>query len=139
MDSKTLDDLQDGLQRWARGAYDCEAAIIMLTETRLWPKLAGELIAHHAIGRDDDGRPWIDVDCLPTAVADSALSGGERRVLNLACSFLGVDSPPLASMLSSLDDEVMFTFLQASAHLSGWHERGLAVMKVTVSPKSWIS
>jgi hypothetical protein len=137
MDSKTLDDLQDGLQRWARGAYDCEAAIIMLTETRLWSKLANELMAHHAIGRDDDGRPWIDVDCLP-AVADSALSGGERRVLNLVCSFLGVDSPPLASMLSSLDDEVMFTFLRASAHLSGWHERGLTLEKTVVVPGPWL-
>ena len=49
----------------------------------------------------------------------------ERRVLWLIASLLGVvTAPPIGELLSGIDDRNVEVFLQAAAHLAGWHERG---------------
>jgi hypothetical protein len=118
------DDMVIGLEQWARGAYDCEAAVMMLTRCSLWPRFSNSLLAHRAIGWGDRGAAWIDRDALESYANDNAMSGGEQRTLWLAASLLGVSSPPLGRLLSGVDEVNVAVFLQAAAHLAGWHEQG---------------
>ena len=126
MDETESDRLVIALERWARGAYDCEAAVMLLTRGTLWGRFKNELQAVRAVGVDEASeRGWIDRDALEEFALDNGLSGGERRMLWLIASLLGVASaPPVGELLSGIDDRNVEVFLQASAHLAGWHERG---------------
>mgnify|MGYP003499512002 FL=1 len=126
-----MSDIEDdrvviALEGWARGAYDCEAAVMMLTRGTMWRRLKGDLLSVKAIGTDEEGgRGWMDRDALEEYALDNGLSGGERRVLWLIASLLGVvTAPPIGELLSGIDDRNVAVFLQAAAHLAGWHERG---------------
>ena len=99
---------------------------MMLTRGTMWRRLKGDLLSVKAIGTDEEGgRGWMDRDALEEYALDNGLSGGERRVLWLIASLLGVVSaPPIGELLSGIDDRNVEVFLQAAAHLAGWHERG---------------
>ena len=60
-----MSDIEDdrvviALEGWARGAYDCEAAVMMLTRGTMWRRLKGDLLSVKAIGTDEEGgRGWM--------------------------------------------------------------------------------
>lgn len=126
-----MSDIEDdrvviALEGWARGAYDCEAAVMMLTRSTMWRRFKNDLLAVKAIGIDEESsRGWMDRDALEAFALDNGLSGGERRTLWLIATFLGIESsPPVSELLSGVDTQNVEVFLQAAAHLAGWHERG---------------
>jgi len=113
-----------GLERWARGAYDLEAAVMMLTRCSLWPRLYNELLARNAIGYDDFGNAWIDRDEILPVAQDNGMSGGERRVLWLVVSLLSLGGAPgVGDLVPGIGDADTSLFLHATAHLAGWHQR----------------
>lgn len=109
-------DRADGLRAWARGMHTLTAAAELLIRSGP-PLLTGPWVE-----RDPDaGRYWFNTD---TATQEGGyLSGGERRVLDLAAA-LASDAHPVAlgDAVSGLDRKHLDLVLTAIAHAAGSHE-----------------
>lgn len=110
--------IEDAVRAWAKGSLPTEAGAELLIRH-------GKTI--HA------GAPWIDVWEEPTAdrpgsvsididkllYESGAFSGGERRLVAIACSLLGGPAVDLADELPGLDRDGMNLVLAAAAHAGG--------------------
>ena len=111
----TSSDLEVSLRAWARGMYTTEAAAELLIRA----------------GHARPGAPWL-VDAgdgrtgiEPTRLLASTgtMSGGERRLVDVALSLLSNDHPvDLGDAISGLDRHGVDLVLAALAHASGSHE-----------------
>lgn len=110
-----MSELHDAVRAWAKGMYPTEAG--------------AELLIH--AGRIYQGAPWlevlsdrrvaIDVDVL--AQHRGVLSGGERRVVDVAASLLDPEHPiDLNDAIPGLSRDGVVLVLAAIAHASGSHD-----------------
>lgn len=112
------DDIEDGvadeLRAWARGLLPLEAAVDLIATA-----CSGVLLAGPWVRQDDRGRRWFDPD---VATAEKGyLSGGERRVLDIATSLASGEHPvDLSDALTGLDRDGAQAVLAAVARASGW-------------------
>jgi hypothetical protein len=100
------------LRRWAQGSLPVEAAVELLV--RAW---GGRLLNGSWI-QVEPGAAWIDADS-----ADGGyLSGGERRLLNIALSLADYDHTVcLNDVLPGLDRTALRLVIAATAHAAGAH------------------
>lgn len=107
-----------GLRRWAKGVYASEAAVELLIRFNHGRLLHGPWIEHD----DQHGRYWFSADMVP--VDGGVLSGGERRVLEIAASLADPYAARigLGDLLPGLDREALALVLSAVAHAGGSHE-----------------
>lgn len=111
-----LSDRAEGLRAWARGMYTLTAAAELLIRFGP-PLLTGPWVEHDP----DAARYWFNTE---TAAEEGGyLSGGERRVLDLAASLASDERPvALGDAVSGLDREHLDLVLAAIAHAAGSHE-----------------
>ncbi|QDP94799.1 hypothetical protein FOE78_01690 [Microlunatus elymi] len=120
-----------GLRAWARGSYAEEAAV--------------ELLARSFGGRfastgwpwvqqcDRAGWFWLNPDAIWTG--SGALSGGERRLLNVVAALVGGQPlTDLGGILAGLDRQNLALVLAAFAHAGGSHEHALLIMTADGQP-----
>jgi hypothetical protein len=111
----------EGLRAWAAGSYATSAAAELLIRFGP-PLLTGPWVEHDP----DRGRYRFNTD----AVEEHALqlSGGERRVLEIAAS-LAVDWYPVAlsDAVAGIEREHLDLVLAAIAHAAGSHEHARLV------------
>lgn len=100
------------LRRWAQGSLPAEAAVELLI--RAW----GGRLLNGSWVRVEPGWAWIDADR-----ADGGyLSGGERRLLDIALSLAARDrAVSLNEVLPGLDHTALRLVLAATAHAAGAH------------------
>ncbi|MFC7622461.1 ABC transporter ATP-binding protein [Microlunatus sp. GCM10028923] len=111
------------LREWARGLYTTEAAAELLIRA-----MSGRLMNGPWIGCEDDGTVWFDTSQVREA---GYLSGGERRLLDLAAS-LSADRPVhLGDTLTGLDRSTVVLVLAAMAHAAGTHEHSRMTTEAT--------
>lgn len=113
----TATSTEEGLRAWAHGLYPVEAAVELLIRTGLARRLGAAVQAS-----DDNSMWWID---WPKAMDEAGvLSGGERRIVALACS-LGSSEVlvNLSDAVSGLDVEHVRLVLAALDHAAGARER----------------
>lgn len=110
-----------GLRAWADGMYTLTAAAELLIRFGQ-PLLTGPWVEHDPV-RD---RYWFN-----TAAVDAHggyLSGGERRVLDLAAALASDEHPvALGDAVSGIDRKYLDLVLAAIAHAAGSHEHSEAV------------
>lgn len=114
-----------GLRAWSKGAYAEEAAVELLARSfggrfasRGWPWIKG---------CDRRGWFWIDPDGIWTG--SGALSGGERRLLNVVAALVGGQPlSDLGGVLAGVDRENLALILAAFAHAGGSHEHSLLIL-----------
>lgn len=102
------------LRRWARGAYDTEAATELLIRT----------------GWADTGLPWIadgsiDFDAIVEHIG--GYSGGEQRLLRIVASIAGHGVVNLNDAAGGLDRRTLNFVLAALAHLAGSHQHSTPI------------
>lgn len=107
------------LRTWARGLYALEAAAELLIRAQ-----SGRFLHGPWIRRDKHGT-WIDPSGVDRA---GFLSGGERRLLDIALS-LATDNRPVSlnDALPGLDRRALSLVLAAVAHAGGSHEQSVLV------------
>lgn len=113
-----------GLRSWARGAYAEEAAVELLARSfggrfasTSWPWVRP---------CNGGGWYWLDADAIWTG--SGALSGGERRILNVVAALVG--GQPLADLggvLAGVDRRNLGLILAALAHAGGSHEHSVLI------------
>jgi hypothetical protein len=110
----------EALRAWAKGIYALEAA------TELLIRGFGGKFAQPGnpwVGYDPthgSGSWWIEFEKIPEETG--ALSGGERRFLDLVAS-LGADVPvAMGDILSGMDRTNLVLAMAAMSHASGAHE-----------------
>lgn len=103
-------DRADGLRAWARGLLPLEAAVELLVCSHGGRLLDGPWI------RRDEGGPWFDAALVD---GGAVLSGGERRVLDIAVSLAGGPPVSLDDVLTGLDGPTLDLVLAALAHAGG--------------------
>lgn len=112
----TATDTAEGLRRWAKGLYPHEAAVELLIRFS-----GGRLLAGEWIEPIEDGFVRFDVERVSEA---GYLSGGERRVLEIAASLVGSrHEVALTDVLPGLDRAALELVLAAVAHAAGSHEQ----------------
>ncbi|GGU26608.1 hypothetical protein [Nocardioides albus] len=116
-------ELAQSLREWARGLYSLEAAVELLIWFNHGRLLDGSWIEHDSEG----ARYWFSADMVPTDGGE--LSGGERRVLEIAASLA---EPSLAKVglgdgVTGLDRDALDLILAAIAHAGGSHEHSRPV------------
>ncbi|MDP5226908.1 MULTISPECIES: hypothetical protein [Arthrobacter] len=107
----------EGLRSWAAGILAQEAAVELLiafSRSRLldgpWVREGGGV-----------GSFWFDEDVA--AEAGGYLSGGERRVLDIASSLASPSHPlDLGDAITGLDPEALRCVLDSLAHAGGIHQ-----------------
>lgn len=108
----TPEQLLAGLRAWAHGSRTTEAAVELLIRHQR---------AIHArapwLNVTEDGVCSIDVDALRWH--SGAWSGGEQRVVRIACSLLGGDPVRLDDDISALGRPEMDLVLAALSHAAG--------------------
>lgn len=110
MTATNTDDLRD----WARGLLPLEAAVGLIITA-----CDGRLLCGPWTVSDDRGGLWFDPDIA--AAEKGVLSGGERRVLEVAMSLASSDHPvDLADAICGLDPDALDHVLSALAHAAGW-------------------
>lgn len=104
------------LRAWAKGIYGTEAAVELLARAfdgRFaepgWPWIR------------DNGRAWLEAEEILNHAG--ALSGGERRLLEVVASLAGAHSVDLADVLAGLDRSTTELVLAAMSHAAGTHEQ----------------
>ena len=97
------------LRKWARGAYDTEAATELLIRTR-WAGTEHPWV--------EDG--WIDFNNITEHIG--GYSGGEQRLLRIAASIGGDELVNLDDVIAGLDRRILDLVLAALAHLGGSHQ-----------------
>ena len=113
----------EGLRAWAAGMYTLAAAAELLIHYGS-PLLNGPWVEYDP----DRERYWFNT----VTVAEEAgyLSGGERRVLDIAASLASDERPiALGDAVSGLDRKPLELVLAAIAHAAGSHEHSAAVTK----------
>lgn len=102
------------LRAWARGLRPLEAAVELIATA-----CGGVLLTGPWVRQDEHGRHWFDPE---VAAAESGyLSGGERRVLEVAMSLASDQHPvDLSDAVTGLDRAGTQAVLTAVAHASGW-------------------
>lgn len=110
----TSDDAAAQLRSWAKGMYTTEAGVELLIRS-------GRVYAGapwlHAV----NGRVAVDVDEL--LASSGVLSGGERRLVDVAASLLSEAHPvDLGDAIAGIDRPGVELVLAALAHASGSHE-----------------
>jgi hypothetical protein len=84
------------------------------------------------VERNENGQVWIDYQAAAELADNCAASGGEKRMLRLACSLVGripehgsahMDDWTLGEMLSGLDDANRELALGAITYAAGYHRR----------------
>lgn len=101
--------LADKIRAQAAGTYPTEASALLIT-TALGGRLVDQLpLAWH-------GDRMAEIDWAAARETTGYLSGGERRILDLADSLFTGHPINLADALSGLDDHNARTVLQAVAH-----------------------
>ncbi len=115
------------LRTWARGLYTCEAGVELLI--RAW---GGRLLTGPWIVTDPaDGTVWFDTRKVSEA---GYLSGGERRMLELAASITADRPIHLGDTLSGLERHATELVLAAVAHAAGTHEHSEMTFDVDGRP-----
>ncbi len=110
----TMTSTEDAVRAWARGLYPTEAAVELLIRT-------GHVYDRAPWGITDGDRAWIDVDQLIEHTG--GLSGGERRLVDVAASLLSPEHPvDLNDAIPGMDRAGVDLVLAAIAHASGSHE-----------------
>lgn len=103
------------LREWAHGLYTTEAGVELLI--RAW---GGRLLSGPWISSDAaNGTVWFDTRKVREA---GYLSGGERRLLDLAASITADRPVHLGDTLSGLERHATELVLAAVAHAAGSHE-----------------
>jgi len=101
------------LRAWARGLLPLEAAVELVATA-----CGSRLLTGPWTRRDDHGGRWFD-----TGVAEAekgCLSGGERRVLEVAMSLASSEHPvDLSDVICGLDIDDLDAVLQAVSHAGG--------------------
>lgn len=106
----------EGLRAWAMGMHTLAAAAELLIRSGP-PLLTGPWVEHDP----DAGRYWFNVEAV--AEHGGYLSGGERRMLDLAAALAAAEHPvALGDAVSGLDREHLALVLAAIAHAAGSHE-----------------
>lgn len=113
--------VEAGLRAWAMGLYPTEAAVELLIRgfgaRGPWVQPA-----------EDGSRFYLDTDLLLSEGVEGPYSGGERRVLAVVASLLGVAPVDLSEALPGLDREKVALVLAAVAHAAGSHEHSNIVI-----------
>lgn len=110
----TSDDVAAQLRSWARGMYTTEAGVELLIRS-------GRVYAGAPWLHAEDTRVSVDVDEL--LVSAGVLSGGERRLVEIAASLLSKDHPvDLGNAIAGIDRHGVELVLAALAHANGSHE-----------------
>ena len=105
------------LRDWARGLPTLEAAVELLVTT-----LDGRLLDGPWIRKNDAGGRWCDPDLA--AAQSGHQSGGEKRVLTIACSLARADHPVvLGDAITGIDPDAVSAVLTAMVHASGIEAR----------------
>lgn len=102
------------LRKWARGAYDTEAATELLIRT----------------GWAGAGRPWVEDGWINfTNITEhiGGYSGGAKRLLCIAASIGGAELVNLNDTIGGLDRRTLELVLAALAHLGGSHQHSSAI------------
>ena len=108
----TPEQLRSGLRAWASGSRTTEAAVeLLIRHRRAIHSRAPWLIS------TEDGRWSIDMEALRWHAG--AWSGGEQRVVRIACSLLGGDPVRLDDDISALGRPEMDLVLAALSHAAG--------------------
>lgn len=111
------DDRTDSLREWACGTYPLEAAAELVIRAAGGRLLRGPWV----LWDDERARYWFDAE---TAAENGGyLSGGERRLLDIAVSLVDREHPvDLGDAVSGLDRESLALVLASIAHAGGSHE-----------------
>lgn len=119
------DELVDGLRAWAAGAPPVEAAVELLARHGVWirrvaadPNSFGRALDRN-VGMAAQGMAAFRWHHLAEAGRETGASGGEHRVLRLACSLGGNTPAALADDLTGLDEANLRLALAAMAHANG--------------------
>ncbi|WP_169252850.1 hypothetical protein [Brevibacterium sp. 'Marine'] len=103
----------EALRSWARGLLALEAAVELLVTA-----LDGRLLSGPWVRQDEAGCLWFD-----PAVAEAEqghLSGGERRVLEIATSLASSEHPvDLSDAITGLNPDALDAVLEALALAGG--------------------
>lgn len=123
----STDELEDALWRSARGLYPAEAAVLLLARALdgTWlRRLDGAgLIEWDEPDQDDPRGPrYARIRWGEAADHPFGASGGETRVLRLACSLAGAAPISLGDAVTGLDRTNLALVLAAIAHANGSHE-----------------
>lgn len=117
--TKIVDGITDSLRTWARGDLALEAAVELLATA-----LGGRLLYGPWIRQNGTGGVWFAPDVAAAEVG--VLSGGERRVLELATSLTSDDHPvDLGDAITGLDPHVLDAVLRALGHAGGHRAGGV--------------
>ena len=113
----------EGLRAWAAGMHTTAAAAELLIRSGP-PLLTGPWVEHDP----ERGRYWFNVEAA--AEHSGYLSGGERRVLDLAASLASDEHPvALGDAVSGIDRKHLMLVLAAIAHAAGSHEDSRPISK----------
>lgn len=103
------------LRAWAQGDLPREAAVELVATA-----CDGRLLTGPWARLDKHGRNWFDPD--RAASEKGFLSGGERRVLEVATSLVSSDHPvDLSDAICGLDPNDLGPILAAISHAGGGH------------------
>lgn len=104
----------EDVRRWAAGMHATTAGAELLIRQGVAVYDGAPWI------KPSNDRAWIDVDLL---LHESGVwSGGEQRVVRIACSMLGGPPVDLSEELPGLDRRATELVLAAVAHAAGSHE-----------------
>ncbi len=110
----TMSSTEEAVRAWAEGLYPTEAGVELLIR-------AGQIYDGAPWVIADGDRAWIDVDRLIEHTG--GLSGGERRLVDVAASLLSPERPvDLNDAIPGMDRAGVDLVLAAIAHASGSHE-----------------
>ena len=128
----------DDLRRWAKGMYGLEAATELLIRAFNGKFAApGNPWIHTSPDAVGPGQvsAWIDFESIPDQLG--ALSGGERRFLQLAASLAGEVHVVSGDVVSGLDRGNLELVLAAVAHAGGSHEHSGMTLHEDGTPKAF--
>lgn len=112
-------ELHQELREWARGMHHTVAATELLIR-------AGYATGSAPWVKEADGRHWIDFDSIPDHT--DGLSGGEKRILEIAASIGGLHRVVLQDVISGLDRDNAELAIATLSHAAGHHEGGATIV-----------
>jgi hypothetical protein len=113
-----MTDIGDAVRTWARGIYPTEAgAELLIRHGRTIHERAPWLV-EFAPDTDGLGR-IVGIDTARLLDASGVLSGGERRVVEIAASLIDGHPVDLSDVMCGLDERSSELVLAALAHAAG--------------------